>query len=477
MTMVQRTVILNARRLLLVAVGASIASWAQATDLMQAWQAAQQHDLDYVAAQAAHEAGQARRDQSNALWRPTLQATGTTGRMTNDSQTQGAQFYAPGFPLTNNAVFNTSINNGMMDRWALSARQPLLNRERLAQSRQLDLNAEVAELEWQTARQDLMLHTAQRYFDVAMAQEALRVARRQEQSVEKALGEVKARYQLGDVPITDTHEAAARMEAIRAQILAAETDLQLKQAALSDATGLPMDRIEPLQPTRGDLPPPGASLEQWTSDATAGNPGLRTQLLRVDVAREESARYSALASPSLDLVGEVTRDHLSGSGDYGAANNVMHTTLVGLQLTIPIYTGGLRSARHDETQRLADKALTDSDRTRQQVALQTRAAWLGLTAGAGRVRALAAALKASQSRLEATRLGHKMGDRSTLDLLNAENDAANARLSWLQARVAVMMNRLQLAALAGKLEESQLHDINLLLEPAVDEANPPSSKP
>ncbi len=477
MLMQKRTALSASRGWLVAMAGVLYVSLAQATDLMQAWQAAQQHDLDYMAAEAAHQAGQARRDQSSALWRPTVEATGTAGRMTNDTQTQGAQFYAPGFPLTNNASFNTSINNGTLDRWSLSARQPLINRERLARSRQLDLNADVADLEWQNARQELMLHTAQRYFDVALAQEALRVARRQEQSVEKALGEVKTRYQMGDVPITDTHEAAARMEAIRAQIMAAETELQLKQAALSDATGLPMDKIEALQPTKGNLPLPGAPLEQWMSDAAAGNPGLRTQLLRVDVAREESARFSALASPSLDLVGEVTRDHLSGSGDYGAASNVMHTTLLGVQLTIPLYTGGMRSARHDETQRLADKALTDSDRARQQVALQTRAAWLGLTAGAGRVNALAAALKASQSRLDATRLGHRMGDRSTLDLLNAESDAANARLAWLQARVAVVMSRLQLTALAGKLEEGQLHDINLLLEPAGDEAPTSSNRP
>lgn len=442
-----------------------VASTAQATDLIQAWQAAQQHDLDYVAAQEAHQAGQSQRDQSNALWRPSLQATGTTGRMTNDSQTQGAQFYAPGFPLTNNAAFNTSINNGTMDRFALSARQPIINRERLTQSRQLDFKAQVSDLEWQNARQELMLHTAQRYFDVALAQETLQVTRQQEHSVEKALGEVRMRYQTGDVPITDTHEAAARMEAIRAQIMAAETDLQLKQAALSDATGIPLDKIEALQPTKGDLPPSGPSLEQWMSDAAAGNPGLRMQLLRVDVAREESARFGALAAPSLDLVGEVTRDHLSGSGDYGAASNVMHTSLVGLQLTIPLYTGGYRSARHDETQHLADKALAESDRTRQQVALQTRAAWLGLTAGAGRVSALAAAYKASQSRLAATRLGQQVGDRTTLDLLNAESDAANARLAWLQARAAVVMNRLQLVALTGRLEEDQLRDINMLLEP------------
>ena len=452
--------------------GALVAPAAQAADLLQAWQSAQQHDPDFLAAQAAYEAGATQREQASALWRPTVQASGTAGRMTNESQTQGAQFSAPGFPVTNGAAFNTSIVNGNMDRWSLTARQPLVSGERLAQSRQLDIKAEIADLEWKSARQDLMLRTAQRYFDVSLAQEALRVARRQEQAVEKALGEVQSRYKLGDVPITDTHEAEARVEAIRAQIAAAETDLQLKQAALADATGLPAPALDALEPTRGDVPPPGAPLEQWMTEAAAGNPGLRMRQLQVDVARRESDRYGVLSSSSLDLVGEVTRDHLSGSGDYGAASNTLRTGLVGVQLTVPLYTGGYRSARHEEAQHLADKALNETDRTRQQVGLQTRAAWLGLTTGTRRVEALAAALKASDARLGATRLGQRVGDRSTLDLLSAESDAANARLAWLQARVALVMNRLQLEALAGKLDEAQLQAVNALLEKPSDGAAP-----
>lgn len=465
------------RALLAAALGGALGVPAvQAADLIQAWKSAQQHDADFQAAQATHEAGLTQREQANALWRPTVQATGTAGRMTNETQTQGAQFYAPGFPLTNSAVFNTSIVNGNMDRWSLSARQPLVSGERLAQSRQMDLKAEIADLEWKNARQDLMLRTAQRYFDVALAQESLRVARHQEQSVEKALGEVKARYKLGDVPITDTHEAEARVEAIRAQIMAAETDLQLKQAALADATGLPDGSLDVLEPTRGDVPPPGGPLEQWMNEATTGNPGLRMRELQVDVARRESDRFGVLSSSSLDLVGEVTRDHLSGSGDYGPASNTMRTSLVGVQLTIPLYSGGSRSARREEAQHLTDKALSETQRSRQQVGLQTRAAWLGLTAGERRVQALAAALKASDARLAATRLGHQVGDRSTLDLLSAESDAANARLSWLQGRVAQVMNRLQLEALAGKLDESQLQTVNALLEVPSDGTAPSDSR-
>jgi len=129
-------------------------------------------------------------------------------------------------------------------------------------------------------------------------------------------------------------------------------------------------------------------------------------------------------------------------------------------VTVPLYTGGYRNARQDEALHLVDKARADTERARQQVALQTRAAWLGLTVGARRVGALAEALQANRARLSATRLGRKVGDRTTLDLLNAENDTANAELALLQARVALLMDHLRLSALAGQLDEAALQAAN-----------------
>ena len=87
-----------------------------------------------------------------------------------------------------------------------------------------------------------------------------------------------------------------------------------------------------------------------------------------------------------------------------------------------------------------------------------------MTAGAGRINALSQALASSGSRLDATRLGRQVGDRTTLDLLNAENDAASAELTLLQARIELLMNRLRLAALAGRLDERWLQSVNASLQ-------------
>jgi outer membrane protein len=438
------------------------ASAADATDLIDVWRAALQYDLEFAAADAAHQAGAARRAQGESLWRPAVQATGTAGRMSSETTTNGAQFSAPGFGQTDGVSFNTSVANGALGRWTVEARQPLISRERLARSRQLELSADIADLEWKGARQTLMLTTAQRYFEVALAGESLRVLRQQQDAVERELLEARDRHELGDIPVTDTYEASARAEAIKAQVLAGEADLQLKQIALSDVTGMAPDAMHLLFPggsTSGEV----RALNQWLSDAADRNLLLRTHLARTELATEESAKFSVAASPTIDLVAQIGQDRLSGSGDFGPASINSSNKMIGVQITVPLYTGGYRNARQEEALHLADKARADAERTRQQVALQTRAAWLGLTVGASRVAALAEALRANRARLDATRLGRQVGDRTTLDLLNAENDTANAELALMQARFVLLMDRLRLASLAGQLDEEALQVVNAML--------------
>jgi outer membrane protein len=308
-----------------------------------------------------------------------------------------------------------------------------------------------------------MLDTSQRYLDVVSAQEALRVLRRQQDAVGKALVETQDRFRLGDVPITDTHEAAARSEAIAAQVLALETDLRLKQEAFADATGL-QPANTPLMIPAADAPASLPVMATWLEDAQARNPQLRMQMAAVEVARQEAAKSKGALSPSLDLVAQVGRERLSGSGDYGNATNSSGTRMIGLQVSVPLYTGGMRGAREQEALHGIEKARAQADRARQQVAQQARTAWLGLSVGAGRIAALTQALSSTQARLEATRLGRRVGDRTTLELLNAENDAASAELALLQARIDLMMNRLRLAAAAGRLDETWLRAVNSSLQ-------------
>lgn len=442
---------------------------AAATDLLEVWRAAAQNDKAYAVDSAAHAAAQPRRDQAAALWKPRVGLTASVGIATNETDTQGAQFSAPGLGQSNGVGFGTSVTNGNSGRWAIAAAMPLYNPERRAQQQQLNLSADVAELEWQAAAQALMLRTAERYLDLALAEEAVRVMKLQQDAVQRAATEAQDRFKLGSIPVTDTHEANARLAGLRAQVLAAETDLQLKRNLLADSTGLPPTELMTRLPAGpGRTVASGSAvgpLDPWLSQAQTGNPAIRGQLLAVELAKREAAKFSRRSSATVDLVAQAGRDRLSGSGDFGSASNSVTNRMIGVQLSVPLFTGGYRGAKEDEALRLADKADAELERTRQQVAQQVRAAWLGLSVGMERVRSLDEALVASLSRADATQTGRDVGQRTTLDLLNAENDAAAARLALAQGRVSLLLDRLRLAALVGQLDESALRTANGELGP------------
>lgn len=456
------------RAVWLVALGlaAPLANAAPPLGLADVWRAAAQHDPEFAAARAAHDAGGSRRAQADALWRPNVVLEGGVGLASNETATRGAAFSAPGATPANGVAFDTSINNGTSSRVALSLRQPIFSRERAVQSGQLQTSADVADLQWQAAQQDLILRSADRYFDVALAEEQLRLLAGQQVAVDHTLVEARDRFRIGDEPITASHEAAARSAGLKAQVLSAETELELKRVALADLSGLAVDDAPLLLPRRDPNFDDLGALPGWLAQADRDSPTLRLSEAQLRMAELEARKTSAAVSPTLDLVAEVGRERLAGSGDFGSASNTTNSRAVGVRLVVPLYTGGWRSAQQREAQALVDKAHGELEHVRQQVALQTRSAWLDIAVGSSRIAALQAAALASRARLDSTRVGLQAGDRTTLDLLNAENDAAAADLALVQARVHVLTSRLRLAAVTGQLDEGSLARIGTAVQAA-----------
>lgn len=447
-----------------LATALSFAPCAHATDLLQAWQAAEQHERELAVARAAHAAAQPQREQASALWRPGVGMTAAAGWGHGESQMRNAQFSAPGMGTNNDVRFGTSINSGTATRVALQASQPLYNPERRAQQQQLHLQADMGDLQWLAAQQAAMLRTAQRYLDLAVAQEQLRVLDSQLDAVKKAAAEAQDRFDLGSAPITAVHEAQAQRAQLRARRLAAQADLHVKRRQLADATTLPEASLQVRLPTTAM--PADQALAPWQDQAAAGNPGIRLQQLAADLARAEADKHRASAAPKIDLVAQADQQRLSGHGDYGGgARNQQTNALLGVQLTVPLYTGGYRSAKEAESLAKWNEAQAQLDATREAVARQVHAAWLGLQAGSEQVRALQEALVASNARQDATRTGYEVGHRTLLDVLHADNDQAATTLALARARSELLLHRLQLAQLAGRLDAGVLAQANQELAP------------
>ncbi len=435
-------------------------AWAQ--DLLSVWRAAAQQDRKLAVARAEHAASQTLREQADALWRPNLGLSLAAGLGTQETAMRGARFSAPGMGQVDQARFATSVNAGLATRVGIVAQQPLLNPARDAQRAQLQLGADMGETAWRGAQTELMLRTAERYFALALAEERVRVIERQARAVDSARVEAHDRFQLGASPVTDTHEADAALAGVRAQQSAALLEAGIQRQALADSSGLaqPSARL-PARPMAA-----ADTLASWLQAADADNPRLRLLGQAVGVAEQKLRERGAAGSPTVDLVAQASHERIAGRGDFGSARNRQLNGMVGVQLNIPLYTGGMIQAQQREAVERVNQARAELDAAREEVGQQVRAAWQGLQTGAARIAALQQGLVASAARLDATRLGREVGDRTTLDVLNAENDHAQAALTLAQARSDQVLTRLRLAALADRLDEQLLAQVDATLLPA-----------
>lgn len=435
---------------------------ASAADLLQVWQAAQAHDAQWLTAQAAHGSAAPQRQQAKALWRPQVGLIASAGQGYGQTQMHGAQFTAPGMGTNNGVDFATSVTHGTATQAAVQASQPLYDPERRAQQQQLNTSAAMGDLHWQAARQTAMLRTVQRYFDVALAEEALHLLEQQLVAVDHAHAEAQERFTLGAAPITAVHEARAHQAQLQAQRLAALATLQMQRRQLHDATGLPMANLTVQLP--GTAAPLEQALALWQEQAAANNLAIRLQQQAVTLAAAQMQQHQASAAPKLDLIAQAQQQRLQGRGDFGDPARTKDTqALIGVQLRLPLYTGGYRSAKVQETQALWHTAQAQLHAIQEQTAQQVHAAWLAEQTGLQQVQALQAALHASRARQEATRIGQDTGERTVLDVLHADNDTASTTLALAQARSDLLLAQLQLAQLAGQLDEAALQRANTAL--------------
>ena len=450
-----------ARALLIALMGASAAG-THALDLAQAWRAVQTADPAMAVARAVAQGGETQRQQATAMWRPQVSVSVGAGMAGADSASTGAHFAAPGLGASNGVDFNTAVNSGVSTRWSVSARQALRSGERSAQARKLELSADIAQVQSNNAQRDLMLLTAKRYVDLLVAQNHVDLLRQQQVAVNRALVEAQDRFALGDKPVTETYEARARAMVLQAQLLSAENTGVMAKRLLAQSTGLPEAELTLQAPssTAGAEFSEARSMEQWLTMALENNGALRLQAMRVQSAQEEVSKYSVGASSTLDLVAQVGLERVSGDGDFGAATNSSGQRMVGLQWSMPVFTGGMRDARQQQAQYLQDQAQAELEAARQQTGQIVQQLWLTLQTGPARLRAMQAAHQASKARLEATRLGLQVGDRTTSDLLQAENDSSAAALALVQARGDLLLARLQLGAMVGVLDDAELEALN-----------------
>jgi outer membrane protein len=434
---------------------------AQAADLLQVYQQALANDATYASARAAAQAGRERVPQGRAGLLPTVGVTGNVTRNNTD--------YSPfneGQPIRDELgnVIGTALSGGpsvTTKEITVQLAQPLFRWDRWETYQQSKLQQAISEAQFAQAQQDLITRVAQAYFDVLGAQDTLASTRAQKEAVTEQLASAKRNFEVGTQTITDTHEAQAAYDLVVSQEIAAVNDLETKKTALQAIIGTPPAALATLRTGVNLTAPQPINVDQWVSAAENQNYAVSVAQLQLESAKRDISKNRAGHYPTLDLVASSNRRNLSGelTGQSGRTTN----NAIGIQYSIPIFSGFAVTSRVRESIALEDKARNDLEANRRNAALLARQSFLGVNSGLAQVKALEAAEVSSNSALESNKLGYQVGVRINIDVLNAQRQLYQTRTDLAKARYNTILAGLKLKAAAGSLREEDLQPVNALL--------------
>jgi outer membrane protein len=429
--------------------------WAQAADLLETFHAAQANDPVFAAARATRQAGQEKLSQGRSMLMPTINfnANTTYNSLTTD--------YRPTLPplITNGTIQYNS--NG----YGLTLVQPLFRRQNWLAYSESELQAAQAELQIKIAEQDLIVRVAQAYFDVLIAQDSVALVGAQKTAISEQLEQAKRNFEVGSATVTDTLEAQARYDLTGAQELAAQNDLEIKRSTLQQLINAMPDELSPLGKEFKLESPQPADMGKWLDSAQLSNLQLAIAQANDQIAEKEVSRNRSGHYPTVDLVANITQANSSASSFGGnlalASSNTSKN--IGLQLNIPLFEGGLVSSKLREAEANRERTRQELENARRNVEHQTRQAYLGVVSGIAQVQALQQALTSSESVLEASKLGHEVGVRTNLDVLNAQQQLYSTRRDLYQAQYNYLISELRLKQAVGSLGEEDLNKVNQAL--------------
>ena len=429
--------------------GAALGSWAQPAvmDLKQVYQAALEQDASIRASRAAADSGRERVPQARAGLLP--QVSASAGRSNNNLDTTAPNIL--GNPVTTNDQY-------FSDNRTLQVRQPLMNMQRWLQFQQAKSIVEEAEANLDRDLQNLVVRVAGAYFETLMADQQLDLVLAQKKTYTALVDAAKKGFAAGSGTRTDIDDAQSRLDMASAQELEARQNQDLTRRQLQLLINQPVGQIAKLNVSALKLSPPEpANLDEWTRKAEQASPEIKAMQARLEAARREVSKAQAGHLPTLDAVAQWSN---SGSENITRVNSRYENKTIGLQLNIPLYSGGyvnstIRQAVAEQTR--AEETL---EALRRDLGVRVHKEYRGVSEGVMRVRALEQAARSAEQMMMSTQMSQKAGSRTQLDVLNAQQQYTLALRDLAQARLVYLLSKVRLSSLVGDDAMGSVEQVN-----------------
>jgi outer membrane protein len=436
---------------------------AVAKDLIGVYEDALRNDPQLRAADANRLASRESRPQAIASLLPQVSGTGAYTRDHNVGVQENVYQASPSSPPY---VAGLQYTTGTGEKqWALNLRQNVFSWQNWVNLKSANAQVAQAEATYAAAEQNLILRVSQAYFNVLTAKDNLEAQQASLEAIAHQLDQADKRYDVGLIAITDVQEAKAARDSAAAAVIAAKRTLATSEDQLLEITG---EKYDSLTKPGTDMPlnlPEPADEQRWVDISLEQNSTLIASRLAADIARDNVQVAFGGHLPTVDLVAGRSYTNTYGNYIYGGPptfdlDNHNNDRQISLQLTIPIFSGGMVQSKVRQSQYLWIAAKETMTQTSRATERQARDAYLGVISGIARVQSLRQALESSQTALTATEAGYEVGTRTAVDVLNARRTLVQAQTDYSGSRYDFIVSIIQLRLAAGNLDRAQLEQIN-----------------
>ena len=431
---------------------AAIATWSQpvSMDFKQVYEAALVQDASIRASRASADAGREKLPQARAGLLPQISATASRNNNNLDSTSPNLL----GNPVTTNDQY-------FSDSKTLQLRQPLVNMQRWQQFEQAKSLVAESEATLDRDLQNLVVRVTGAYFEYLMSDEQLELVLAQKKMYTSLVDAAKKGLAAGSGTRTDIDDAQARLDMASAQELEARQNQDQTRRQLEVLINQPVGSVAKLNVAALKLVGPvPANLEQWTLRAEKNSPEMKAMQARLDAARREVSKSQAGHLPTLDAIAQWSN---SGSENITRINSRYENKSIGLQLNVPLYSGGYVNSTIRQAVAEQTRAEESMEALRRDLGVRVHKEYRGVSEGVMRVRALEQAVRSAEQMMMSTQMSLKAGSRTQLDVLNAQQQYTLALRDLAQARFIYLMSKVKLASLAGDDAVASVDEVNASL--------------
>jgi outer membrane protein len=353
--------------------------------------------------------------------------------------------------------------------WQFGLRQTLFRWDQIVGLRQADKFVARAEVDREAAQQDLIVRVVDTYFNVLAAEDRLLAIHANRNAIERQLEQAKQRFEVGLIAITDVQESQAAYDQAGASEIAAKRELATARGFLREITGEYIDELEAPSAELPLITPDPESENQWVNLALDQNLALVSTRIDEELARDEISFRRSGHYPSVDLVANTGEfrsqiDRTLGEVAISLPDSDVADDSIGIQFSLPLFSGGYTSSRVREAVYLHRASLEVLQRVTRETERQARDAYLGVLSEISRVEALAQAVESSRTALEATQAGFEVGTRTIVDVLDFQFQLFQAITNYRQARYDYLLNYMRLKQAAGTLQVQDLEVVEPFFE-------------